>query len=177
MKKRVAVFGSATLKDGDAGYMEALQIGRLLGECGCDIATGGYAGVMQAVSQGCREGGGHCLGLGLSVFQHRPNPYIDEFVKPANLGERLDAFVCRCDLFLALSGGIGTVTEVLFCWDVARAGGMRKVPILVYGEAWQKLFALLKSDFVVQDSSFNYVKVIRSQPELAEYLRNWRGTI
>ncbi len=175
MNKRIAVFGSANLKETDSDYQEALQIGRLLGQLGWDVVTGGYGGVMQAVSRGCCEGGGCALGIGLAFFTHHHNTYVNEFVKAKTLGERLDLFAAKCDMFLALAGGIGTITEVMYCWDITRAGASNKVPVLVYGQAWEKLLTLLKAEFVVMDSAFPLVQVIHTQNELTGYLRDWHG--
>jgi predicted Rossmann-fold nucleotide-binding protein len=38
--------------DGLREYQEALKLGRLLVEAGFDVCSGGYAGIMEAISRG-----------------------------------------------------------------------------------------------------------------------------
>ena len=61
---RVSVFGGSQTREGDAAYTEAQALGRLLAERGHTVLTGGYIGVMEAVSRGAHEGGGDDAGAG-----------------------------------------------------------------------------------------------------------------
>jgi uncharacterized protein (TIGR00725 family) len=58
---RVTVFGSSRPRDGDADYEEARLLGRALAESGYSVCSGGYGGVMEAVSRGAKERGGENL--------------------------------------------------------------------------------------------------------------------
>ncbi len=72
-RRVIAVFGSSAPQPGSAAYEEARQIGRLLAEAGCAVATGGYCGTMAAVSQGAAEAGGHVIGVTCDqIEQFRP---------------------------------------------------------------------------------------------------------
>ena len=57
----VAVFGSARLAAGDAEYDQARALGRLIGEAGWTVATGGYTGVMEAACRGAIDYVSACL--------------------------------------------------------------------------------------------------------------------
>ena len=50
----VAVFGASVSLPGDQLYEQGVRCGRLLAEAGFGVATGGYAGVMEAVSLGAK---------------------------------------------------------------------------------------------------------------------------
>ena len=54
-KIRIAVFGSSRPQPGTKLYEEARMVGRALAGAGWTIITGGYKGIMQAVSQGAKE--------------------------------------------------------------------------------------------------------------------------
>ncbi len=54
----VTVFGSSRPHEGDADYEEARVLGRALAKHGFAVCSGGYAGVMAAVSRGAKEAGG-----------------------------------------------------------------------------------------------------------------------
>ena len=60
---KISVFGGSQTKEGDTAYVEARELGRLLAERGHTVLTGGYIGVMEAVSRGAREAGGHVIGV------------------------------------------------------------------------------------------------------------------
>ncbi|MDI6694379.1 MAG: hypothetical protein QME21_04975 [Anaerolineales bacterium] len=61
MIRAVTVFGGSRPTPED--YEQALHLGRLLGGSGYIVLTGGYIGVMEAVSRGASEAGGHVIGV------------------------------------------------------------------------------------------------------------------
>ena len=50
----VTVFGSSRPHEGDADYEEARILGRCLAKHGFFVCSGGYGGVMEAVSRGAK---------------------------------------------------------------------------------------------------------------------------
>ncbi|MFH1039127.1 MAG: LOG family protein [PVC group bacterium] len=169
-KKITAVFGSAVTGEDTPGYRGAVDIGRIIGEAGYDILCGGYGGVMEAVCRGCRDGGGRCHGIGLRHFPDPPNPYINEFVKAKTLGARLDYFVAHADLFLALDGGIGTITEIMFVWDLLKSGQMTGTTVFLYGKGWENFLADLRRDFIIDPASFHHLRLVSSPEDLKHHL-------
>jgi predicted Rossmann-fold nucleotide-binding protein len=67
--KIITVFGSSRPEDGHADYVESLELGRALAAAGFAVCTGGYGGVMEAVSRGARESGGCVLAVTSSFFR------------------------------------------------------------------------------------------------------------
>ncbi|MEM9778089.1 MAG: TIGR00730 family Rossman fold protein, partial [Chloroflexota bacterium] len=53
--KVISVFGSASPKPGSADYVLAETVGRLLGEAGFAVQTGGYMGTMEGASKGAHD--------------------------------------------------------------------------------------------------------------------------
>ncbi len=60
---RVAVFGGSAPQPGQPAYLEAQHLGEMLAKAGHEVVTGGYMGVMEAVSRGAAEAGGHVIGV------------------------------------------------------------------------------------------------------------------
>ncbi len=58
----VTVFGSSMAPAGDELYRSAERLGRMLAERGARVASGGYGGVMEAVSRGARAAGRQARG-------------------------------------------------------------------------------------------------------------------
>ena len=59
----IAVFGSSTMKETDAAWRLAYELGGELARAGAGVMTGGYGGTMAACSRGAREAGGHVVGV------------------------------------------------------------------------------------------------------------------
>ena len=70
----ISVFGSSRAVPDDGLFKEGLEMGRLLGANGFDVTTGGYTGVMEAVSRGAAEAGAHVVGVTMSHFEDGPTP-------------------------------------------------------------------------------------------------------
>jgi uncharacterized protein (TIGR00725 family) len=73
----VAVFGSSTTRPDEAQWAIAADLGERLARAGFAVMNGGYAGSMEAVSEGARKGGGPVIGVTVGLFNHRPaNPHL-----------------------------------------------------------------------------------------------------
>lgn len=169
-RRRIAVFGSALAARESKEYRSALEIGELIAKNGWEILCGGYGGVMEAVGRGARRAGGTCRGIGLEHFSNPPNPHLHGFEKAKTLGERLDYFAGHCDLFLALAGGIGTVTEAMFVWDLMKSGQLTGTPLLLYGKGWGKLLRTLKENFLIVPPAFDHPILLSCPTDLGRHL-------
>ncbi|MDX2160366.1 MAG: LOG family protein [bacterium] len=151
----IAVFGSGKIDPDEPEYSDAREIGRRLARAGWAVMTGGYGGLMQAVSQGAHEGGGHVIGVTAAQLDARrrgTNPYVREEIKTATARERLMHLVMNADAYIVLPGGIGTFAELANVWEVIRVGDMPAKPILCYSEFWRRVaFELLTSKYVTMD--------------------------
>jgi uncharacterized protein (TIGR00725 family) len=145
----VAVFGSSMAVPGDALYDEGIRCGRLLAEAGFAVATGGYAGLMEAVSLGAREAEGHAIGITApSVFPERigGNAHLTHESAAEGLLERIQELADTTVAAIALPGSLGTATELLAAWDLAyvtRFGNAAAKPVVAVGEPWATLVPLL----------------------------------
>ena len=114
---RVSVFGGTHTRPGEKDYDEAVRLGRLLGERGCTVITGGYIGVMEAVSRGAAEAGAHVIGVTCDEIERfrpgKPNAWVKEEQRFPDLVQRLNALIEGCDAAIALPGGVGTLAEIM----------------------------------------------------------------
>jgi uncharacterized protein (TIGR00730 family) len=140
MTKIVSVFGGSRPRPGEGAYEEARALGAALTEAGWTVATGGYAGVMEAASRGACEAGGHVIGVTCGLIEDwkglRPNQWVREEKKFATLRERLGHLVEFCDAAVALPGGIGTLSEVALTWSLLQTGEIAAKPLVVVGQVW-----------------------------------------
>lgn len=150
MKPRtVTVFGASVGAEGETDYDEAVALGRLLAEAGYAVATGGYDGLMEAVSSGASDAGGAVTGVTApDVFPHRPSPnrWVQEHIRANSLSERIHELVDIADASIALPGSIGTFTELMVAWNlafVARFSETPPDPVIAVGPLWQNLITYL----------------------------------
>jgi uncharacterized protein (TIGR00725 family) len=134
----VTVFGSSRPREGDADYEEARVLGRALAKHGFLVCSGGYGGVMEAVSRGAKEAGGKTTGVSADFFKAaKLNAWIDVEVRMKTWEERLFELIRRADGFVACKGGTGTLVELAVVWEMLNKSVMVAKPFAVLGDFWQ----------------------------------------
>jgi len=141
---KVSVFGGSQPKEDSSAYAEARELGRLLAERGHIVLTGGYIGVMEAVSRGAREAGGHVIGVTCEDIEAwRPikaNAWVVEEIRVKTLIERLHTLIHESDAALALPGGAGTLAEISVMWNLMIVESLHRRPLILIGDGWQSVF-------------------------------------
>ena len=141
---RVSIFGGSQPKEGDEAYLQAHELGSLLAQRGYTVLTGGYIGVMEAVSRGAKEAGGHVIGVTCEDIEAwravKPNSWVMEEVRKKTLIDRLHALIHESDAALALPGGAGTLTEIALMWNLMIVESLHRRPLILIGRGWQSTF-------------------------------------
>ena len=137
-EKIVTVFGSSRPREGEADYEEARVLGRALAKHGFAVCSGGYGGVMEAVSRGTKEAGGKTYGVSAEFFKNaKLNSWIDTEVRVKTWEERLFELIRLADGFVACKGGTGTLVELAVVWEMLNKSVMNGKPFAVLGNFWQ----------------------------------------
>ena len=142
MKKRskiVTVFGSSRPRAGDDQYAQAHALGAALAANGFTVCSGGYGGVMEAVSRGAKEAGGRTIAVTARFFRSRANEWIDEEIRVATWQDRLFELVKRGHGYVTCPGGTGTLVELAVVWEMLNKGVMTGKPFVVLGDFWQPI--------------------------------------
>jgi len=138
---KVSVFGGSQAKEGSQAYADAQALGVMLARNGHTVLTGGYIGIMEAVSKGAAGAGGHVIGVTCEELGRRHgrvvNHWVTEEWKKITLLERLQALIEGSDAALALPGGPGTLTEIALTWNLMIVGSLGRRPLILVGEAWR----------------------------------------
>jgi uncharacterized protein (TIGR00730 family) len=132
----ITVFGSSRPREGDAEYDEARELGRALASSGFTVCSGGYGGVMAAVSRGAKEAGGRTQGVTAEFFSAKANPWIDDEMRVATWQDRLFELIQRAQGFVACKGGTGTLVELAVVWEMLNKSVMSSKPFAVLGPFW-----------------------------------------
>lgn len=139
-QRTIAVFGSSRRDAEEPLYHEAYILGRLLARAGYAVLSGGYGGSMAAVSRGAVEAGGRAIGVTCAIFDPNPaNRWLTEEVKAPTLIARLAIMLDRSDGFVAVRGGIGTLSEVTLAWSLLQTRSLRNKPLVLLGAGWQPI--------------------------------------
>lgn len=164
----IAVFGSSTLPPDDPAYDLACRLGAELARCGAAVMTGGYDGAMAAVSKGAHEAGGHVVGVTVEMFEARGpvNPWVRERVHTPDLFQRLRFLVERADGFVAVTGSVGTLTEVFLAWTLLGVEARPAAPLILLGAHWQAWLELHRAPGFLPPHLFRWIEVVDT-PELA----------
>jgi len=154
----VTIFGGSKCVESDVEYDQAKRVGQLLAEAGFTICTGGYLGVMEAASRGAREAGGRVLGIVMNQFKHEPNRFLTDKVATPHFYDRLQHLITRSVGFVALRGGMGTVTELSLVWNKIQTKVIEPRPLVLLGdcwppvvEQWQRYLAVSNADVASLD--------------------------
>jgi uncharacterized protein (TIGR00730 family) len=168
------VFGSNSPQEGNLDYAEARELGWLLAQAGYVIATGGYFGTMEAASRGAKEAGGHVIGVTTSIFDGvrlHPNAYLDEEIKFPTLFQRLHQLVTMADAWVALPGGIGTLSEVALTWSLLQVGEVKRQPFVLVGELWRKTIGEFSNDHYVRPQYRELVRYADNVTQVIDLLK------
>jgi uncharacterized protein (TIGR00730 family) len=145
----VTIFGGAKCRESDLEYEQARRIGQLLAEAGYTICTGGYLGVMEAASRGAHERGGRVLGIVMDQFKAEPNRYLTDKVATPHFYDRLQHLITRSVGFIALRGGMGTVTELSLVWNKIQTKVLAPRPLVLLGDCWRPVVKSWQENLVV----------------------------
>jgi uncharacterized protein (TIGR00730 family) len=148
---KITVFGGSSPKPGEQAYEQAYLLGKLIGEAGFSVLTGGYIGTMEAVSRGTYESGGQVIGVTCDQIEDwrpvTPNPWIQEEMRFHTLKERLYALIDNCDAALVLPGGIGTLAELAVMWSQLQTRSIAARPLIFIGAGWKAIYDQLIMQF------------------------------
>src|SRR6185503_8323392 len=148
----VTIFGGSKCVESDPEYDQAQRVGELLAAAGFTICTGGYLGVMEAASRGAREAGGRVLGIVMNQFKHEPNRFLTDKVATPHFYERLQRLITRSVGFVAIRGGMGTVTELSLVWNKIQTRVIEPRPLVLLGDCWRPVVDQWQRSLAVSNS-------------------------
>lgn len=132
MVRQIAVVGPGDGAAADECTI-ARQVGLLLANAGIHVVCGGLGGVMAAVAQGCKKGGGISVGILPTLDVNTANQFLSVVI-PTSLGEMRNALVVgAADGVIVIGGSWGTLSELALA-------KRRQIPVVSIG-GWRILNA------------------------------------
>ena len=147
---RVSIFGSARIKPDTKEYKGVYTLAKELAENGADIVTGGGPGLMEAANAGVKEGSSSkskSFGIRIDLpFEATPNEHLDIKFYHKRFSSRLDEFMRISHAVVVTPGGIGTLLELLYTWQLIQVDHISARPIILVGDMWNGFFDWIKSE-------------------------------
>ncbi len=123
MKKLISVIGDSRIEKDGKKYQLAYELGRALIDNGYRVASGGMAGVMQAVFDGARSSkfyvDGDTIAI-LPMFDRSNDDHSADIVIATGLDLYRNVIVANSDAVVAIGGGAGTMCEMCNAWPLKR---------------------------------------------------------
>jgi uncharacterized protein (TIGR00725 family) len=134
----VCIFGSARLREGDPEYNLIYQLSTMIAEEGMNVVTGGGPGLMEAASKGHRAGRKdkkvQTIGLTINLpKKEEANPHLDIKKDFEKFSSRLDNFMLLSNVVVVAPGGVGTLLEFLYTWQLVQVKHICEIPIILLG--------------------------------------------
>jgi len=170
MQKTITVFGSSQPVESDEQYKLAYELGSLLAQNGFDVCTGGFFGIMEAVSKGAVENGGEAIGVTVNNWGPDGNKYLTKEIKCSSLFERINKLIETGDGFVILQGGTGTLLELAAVWELSNKKLMDNKPIVCHSSMWQAIISIMNIQMKREGRDSELVKAFDNVEEIVNYL-------
>lgn len=150
---RTCIFGSARIKATSKEYNDVFQLARYLAWEGIDVLTGGGPGLMEAANAGAHHGKEErrtkSLSFGLSIqlpHEVEPNLHLDIKRHHFKFSSRLDDFMRLSHSIVCTPGGVGTLLEFFFSWQLIQVKHIPVRPIVLLDSSyWTGLLDWMKA--------------------------------
>ncbi|MGE0174791.1 MAG: LOG family protein [Oligoflexales bacterium] len=144
---RVSIFGSARIKPNSTYYKIVHDLAFALASRGVDIVTGGGPGLMEAANLGAKTGSNQSRSFGLPIdlpYEADANSHLDVKYQHRRFSSRLDEFMRISHAVVVTPGGIGTLLELFYTWQLMQVGHITRRPTILLGkDFWKDLLKWL----------------------------------
>jgi uncharacterized protein (TIGR00730 family) len=135
---RVCIFGSARIRPDDPTYQTVYDLAKLLTELNIDIVTGGGPGLMEAANKAVRDVNNEVSqSIGLTIYLPKShelaNRHLDIKSEHKRFSTRLDEFMRLSHAVIVAPGGIGTLLELVYVWQLIQVGMIEPRCVVLLG--------------------------------------------
>lgn len=174
---RCCIFGSARIAPETKAYKDVYTLARYLAWEGIDILTGGGPGLMEAANMGAKLGQQEkrtkSLSYGLSIeleWEPEPNLHLDVKRHHQRFSSRLDDFMRLSHSVICTPGGIGTMLEFFFVWQLIQVKHITPRPIVLLESAfWEGILKWMRevplSRGLLNKPDFDSIQIVETPDE------------
>ena len=175
--RAAVIFGSARTPPEDPYYSTAREVGRLLGEAGFAVITGGGPGIMEAANRGAVDAGAQSVGLNIDLpFEQAMNPWVKLGIQFQYFFTRKLMFVRYASAWVIFPGGYGTLDELFELLTLVQTGKAHHSPMVLVGsEHWRGLCDWLRDDVLadgrISPTDLDLVQLCDDPADVAEIVK------
>ena len=170
----ISVFGSSLPVPGSTDYELARTIGQSLASAGYQVMSGGYGGVMAAVSQGAAEVDGHVIGITCKQIERlgerAANRYLSEEIVYDTLDERVHHLIEHADGYVICSGGLGTLHEIATTLEWMRVRKIPRRPFVCRSSFWLPLLQEIMTSPYIPEHDRNLIQFAANHEQMLQHL-------
>ncbi|WP_372367566.1 TIGR00730 family Rossman fold protein [Candidatus Uabimicrobium sp. HlEnr_7] len=175
---RVTIFGSARIHENDPYYENVTNLAKALSEKGVDIVTGGGPGLMEAANKGAKLSGNKIRSIGISIelpFEQTSNQHLDIKKSHRRFSSRLDEFMRISHAVIVTPGGLGTLLELFYTWQLLQVEHIKERPIILFGKKfWEGMINWIREipidNKMISPEDLDHVHIFDSVEEVIEFL-------
>lgn len=189
---RVSIFGSARIKPNEKNYNLIENLSYRLALEDIALITGGGSGLMEAASKGHKKArkklnisNDPIVNIGLNIklpFEEYASLHLDIKKEFERFSERLEYFMQLSNAVIVSIGGIGTLLEFFYSWQLIQVGHINEFPIILYApdDRWQELLNwitewLLSYDLINKED-LNCLYIVKEIDEIISILKDFKHT-
>ncbi len=180
---QISYFGFADAPPTDPLFKEAYECSKYLSSKGFVAINGGGPGVMRAVSEGAKAGGGKVVGVtfypkDITNFEGRdPKNPIDEEVVTQNYLERTLKLLELGHIYLVFKGGTGTISEFGMAWGLARLYFGHHKPLILYGDFWNHIIKAFVDNMRIRPEDLEVYRVANTPEEALDAINLFENAL
>ena len=183
--RKVSIFGSARVPEGEPHYELAARFGRLMTEQGFMTITGAASGIMKAGIDGA--GAENSFGVNILLPFESPNSVMQDDPKLVTFRfffTRKIFFVMEADACALFPGGFGTQDEGFEVLTLLQTGKAQPMPLVLmelpgdnYWESWDRFVKdqVLARGYISPEDLSLY-KIVHSAEEATAWIRSYYST-
>lgn len=181
--KNIAFFGDADITPANETYTDAFKLAEILGREGYVIVDGGGPGVMEAATNGAKEGGGKTITV---TFDPANAPgfegkYIgnvpDTEIVTTNYIERMFKLMETGDIFIMFKGGTGTISEFGTAWVLAKLYFGCHKPFILFGDFWVEIIDVMKKNLNIDSKEMSVFEIARRIEDVPAIIAKFEKSI
>src|SRR5262249_445775 len=123
------------------------------------------------ISRGAHEAGGNVIGVTMNQFKAPPNRYLKKIEPSADFYGRLQTLIRESAGYVALRGGMGTITEISLVWNKLVMNVLPSRPLILLGDGWPGAIGGLREHLVISDSDLTHLDFVSNAEQAIEILR------
>lgn len=175
---RVCIFGSARIRAESENYQQVKELAYELAMREVDIVTGGGPGLMEAANLGAKSASNRSRSYGLAItlpFESDANSHLDVKYQHRRFSSRLDEFMRMSHAVVVTPGGIGTLLEFFYTWQLMQVKHISERPLILLGkDFWSDFIDWLKKvplqDHLMDQTDFNRLIMVDTVDEVIKCL-------